>query len=72
MIPRKVNTATHHMNANYLDDLEFVRNRLQVHNGLLVYFSGVRWRWYLPSEQELKETLGLRLILQEEDGSIYR
>ena len=72
MIPRKVNTATHHMNANYLDDLEFVRNRLQVHNGLLVYFSGVRWRWYLPSEQELKKTLGLRLILQEEDGSIYR
>ena len=38
---------------------------------VLVYLNGIIWRWYYPSERELKEQLPLRLRETTQDGAIY-
>ena len=72
MLPRKVNTATGQLNGDYSSQLVAVRNQLREQNGVLVYFRAITWRWYLPSEKELEEELGLSVLAREGDGSIYQ
>ena len=55
-----------------MDDLAEMGRELETKNGVLVYFNTISWRWYLPSEEELKTKLDLRLVVREQDGSIYR
>jgi len=45
--------------------------QLKNHDAVLVYFNTVTWRWYLPSEDELKEKMSLRVLFQGADGTIY-
>jgi len=49
-----------------------MRKELEMGKGVLVYFNKISWRWYLPSEKELKKHLKLHLLATEEDGSIYQ
>jgi hypothetical protein len=49
-----------------------MRDQLENGDGILVYFNTVTWRWELPSENELKEQLPLRLIARGTDASIYK
>jgi hypothetical protein len=72
MIPRKTNPDTRAPNENYHAQLLAMKNQLKNNQGLLVYFDRVQWRWYLPSSEELQTALGLRLLMREQDGSIYR
>ena len=71
MIPRKMYPGSNLPNAQYRNQLLDMKRSLKDKNGLLVYFDRVRWRWYLPSASELAETLGLRLIIKTDDGSVY-
>lgn len=72
MIPRKINTITGQVSGTYADELVSMGRELEAKDGVLLYFNTVSWRWYLPSEDELKKKLGLRLIARREDGSIYQ
>ncbi len=72
MVPSKVNPATKMLNDDYPSELAAVRRELKEHNGVLVYFNKIAWRWYLPSENELEEELVLHLYAREEDGSLYK
>ena len=71
-IPAKVNPQTQLPNEGYRSELVNLLGRLQAERGVLVYFRTVSWRWYLPSERDLSEDLGLHLIAKEEDGAIYQ
>lgn len=70
-IPSKVNTRTNMRNNEYLSQLALMGKQLHNHSAVLVYFNTITWRWYLPSERELKEALPLRLLGSGTDGSIY-
>jgi len=70
MIPRKVDPATKKANGDFSSQLAAVRDQLVERKGVVVYFQSIIWRWYLPSEDELKEKLSLQAIAQEGDGSI--
>ncbi len=72
MVPRKINPGSGRLNGDYSSELLSVRERLGEGNGVVVYFKAISWRWYLPSEDELKENLGLSVIAREEDGAIYQ
>ncbi len=72
MIPSKVDPGTRLVNSNYPYDLATMRKELEMGKGVLVYFNKISWRWYLPSEKELKKHLKLHLHATEEDGSIYQ
>ncbi len=72
MIPTKVNPGTRSLNSNYSSELVQMKRKLGKDKGVLCYFSGIRWRWYLASENELRDELGLSLLVREKDGSIYQ
>jgi len=72
MIPSRVEPSTRLGNSNYPYELATMRKVLEERNGRLVYFNKISWRWYLPSENELKEQLRLHMLAGEEDGTIYR
>jgi len=72
MISSRLNPVTRLRNSDYLYELDVMGEKLKEENGVLVYFSGIRWRWYLPSEKELKEHLNLHIFATEENGSIYQ
>jgi hypothetical protein len=72
MIPRKVHPDNNLPNPDYDAQIEAMMNMLKTKNGLLVYFNGVRWRWYLPSANELEEVRGLKILIRTNDGSVYQ
>jgi hypothetical protein len=72
MIPRKTHTDTNRPNGQYLDQTAELTRRLKKNSGLLVYFSRVDWRWYLPAAEELERTLSLHVLARENDGVIYQ
>jgi hypothetical protein len=49
-----------------------MRADLRENNGILVYFSTIDWRFYLPSEAELKSQLPLKVVVSAPDGTIYK
>lgn len=71
MIPNKVNPNTRLINRNYLSQLASIREQIKKQITVLVYFNTIDWRWYLPSEDELKERLSLGIIESRSDGAIY-
>jgi len=71
MIPAKINPGTRQLNGNYPTELIRMGDKLRNSNGVVCYFSGIRWRWYLAPEDELRDKLSLRLLVREKDGSIY-
>jgi len=71
MIPTKINPGTRLLNGNYPTELNRMRDKLRNSNGVICYFSGIRWRWYMAPEDELRDQLSLRLLVREKDGSIY-
>ena len=46
-------------------------SRLEPACAVRVCFNRVSWRWYLPPEAELVEQLNLRVLVREEDGTLY-
>ena len=72
MIPSRVEPSTRLVSSNFPYDTVTMRKELEERNGKLVYFNKISWRWYLPSENELKEKLKLQLLSGEENGAIYR
>jgi hypothetical protein len=71
MIPRKANPGTGVVNSDYSNEIGEMKRVVKERKAVLVYFSAIAWRWYLPSETELREELGLSVRLGEKDGSIY-
>jgi Dolichyl-phosphate-mannose-protein mannosyltransferase len=72
MVPRKTHTATNLPNQEYASQISELARKLRQDDGLLIYFYGVGWRWYLPAAEELERTLGLQALVRENDGVIYR
>lgn len=67
MLPRHTDPGTRLANAEYARQMAEVRN----HGGVIVYFRGVRWRWYLPDEERLKTVLNARQVVDFGDGAVY-
>ncbi len=70
MFPRKVHPAIARENEEYPSQLAAMRDYLASEGGVLVFFRHCHRR-YLPSEEELKERLPLRLLTRTDDGAIY-
>ncbi|HEV7858800.1 MAG TPA: glycosyltransferase family 39 protein [Pyrinomonadaceae bacterium] len=71
-LPEKTVHGTGRVNALYTSELAHMREQLLDQNGVLIYFDGFPERAYLPSEDELRRDLKLRLVSRETDGTIYQ
>lgn len=67
-----MNPTSRQINGNYLSELINMRDELERKDGVLVYFYTITWRWYLPSDDELKKRLQIRLFSKGADGSLYK
>lgn len=60
------------LRREYPAEIEKMREELQSHNGILIYLDGIKRRWYLPSEEELKRSVPLQTVEKFSDGTIYQ
>ena len=60
------------LRKEYPAELVKMKEELQNHNGVLVYLNLIKRRWYLPSEEELRHNLPLRVVEKFSDGTIYK
>lgn len=70
-IPAKTIHGTGQPNPMYDAELQRMRMDLSTNRGVMIYFTTVPERWYLPTESELKERLPLVVTFATADGSIW-
>jgi hypothetical protein len=70
-IPEKFNRRSGLTNELYSSQIEAVKEDLAHGRGVLVYFCKIDWRFYLPTRQELEESLAVGVVLSAEDGFVY-
>jgi hypothetical protein len=70
-IPAKVDPGTREISDDYEFELNRMKEQLLQKNGEVVYLKTIRWRWYLPSQEELQKQLPLRVIWESTDGTVY-
>jgi hypothetical protein len=68
-IPAKISSTSRMPNADYLSELEEMRERL-AEGGVVVWFDAFG-RHSSPSESELRDALSLVLLSRQADGAIY-
>lgn len=71
MIPRKINTDTRFPNENFEPQFKDMLGQIENGRAILIYFSQVGWRWYLPSEQEITGKLPVGILYKSWDGTIW-
>lgn len=69
-LPRSINKVNSDENELFMQEMELMRTRLQDHEGLLVYFSGIRSDAWLNAGELVKAT-GLDLLSAHPEGAIY-
>jgi len=70
-LPEKSNPFTLRDNPDYRDEIDQMQEILLEKDGMIVYFSGITWRGYLPSREELENLFPLSEIWSGEEGVIY-
>jgi hypothetical protein len=70
-IPKKRDPNTLRVNESYLSELAGMIDQLGKKGGVVAYFKTVRWRHWLPKEEELVENLPLEILFRGADGTIY-
>jgi hypothetical protein len=71
MLPAKVDAATRINNEKFPSQFADMAKEIQSGKSILVYFSGITWRWYLPTKNEIAKNTHLRVLYQGWDGMIY-
>jgi hypothetical protein len=70
--PQKFSPFTLQANQDYAFQLDGMREILEAQGGIIVCFSGITWRWYLPHCDELTSSLPLTTLWTGEEGEIYQ
>lgn len=70
-LPFKYDPTSLEKNKRYLYEMAFLKGHLEHENAVLCWLDELSWRKYLPSEEELKKELNLKLIDKFNDGKIY-
>jgi hypothetical protein len=71
LVPLTADPFTRQENTRYAEDFGRLERDLRGRSGVVVYFRWLRWRWYLPSERELIQRLGLVTIATAREGAMY-
>ena len=71
MIPVKVFSGTLKRNEDYQDQMNRMIRESKDGTALIAYFSGIKWRWYLPSKEEIESMGDIPVVRRLQDGVIY-
>ncbi len=70
MIPRHTNTITKKRNEKFVNQMNRLVQKIIGGKGVIIYFSSVTWRWYLPTVAQLNKGIPLRPLFEGEDGVV--
>lgn len=70
-LPAKYDRTNYKKNHNYLSEMFFLKKQIKNKNAVLVWIDKLSWRRNLPTEEELKTELDLKIIEKYNDGTIY-
>jgi len=69
--PQKTSPFSLQENPKYIQELDRMRDVLEDRGGFIVCFSGMTWRSYLPTCEELGSLFPLTLLWSGDEGMIY-
>ena len=70
-IPQEVCPSTLMPNDDFAGEMQAMYNDCTQNGAMLVYFKNIRWRWYLPTQEELQSACKLPVSRRLADGTIY-
>lgn len=68
MIPRIISPVDRKKNINIHNEINEMASEISGHKGVIVYFNGITWRWYLPTIKILSQLLPLQFVYKGNDG----
>lgn len=68
MVPRLVSPGDRTNNKNIQSDINDMVSKISDNKGVIIYFNGITWRWYLPTIKQLSQALPLKLKYRGKDG----
>ena len=71
-IPRKVIMYTLLANETYLSEVAGMTNRMEHQGAAVVYFKKISWRDDMPTPEELKKQIPLKVLFESSDGIAYQ
>jgi hypothetical protein len=72
MVPALVTPVDRKKNPNIKRDLNLMASNLSKNAGVIVYFNGITWRWYLPTIRQLSQVLPLQVVYRGKDGVVVQ
>ena len=72
MIPRKVDPHTLRPNEHFMAEMNQLARRVREGQVALVFLRRVDWRWYLPTAEEIEQSMGTDLAVRTHDGLILK
>lgn len=70
-LPVKYDPTSLALNNNYILEIAAIKRQLEDKKAVLLWIDKLSWRRYLPSEEELKKELDLKIVQKYNDGKIY-
>jgi len=70
-LPPEKDYLTGEANPDYRAELAEMTERVRADNGVVVYFSAIKSRPYLPTEEELRRAMALHEVSSDRIGTIY-
>ncbi|HEY2973047.1 MAG TPA: phospholipid carrier-dependent glycosyltransferase [Pyrinomonadaceae bacterium] len=70
-LPAKYDPTGARVNTDFDAQMTALRDDLNNHHALVIYFDKITWRWYLPDRNELEESHKLPVVARLADGVVY-
>jgi 4-amino-4-deoxy-L-arabinose transferase-like glycosyltransferase len=71
MIPAKVEAGTRLANEDFAAQFADMANQIRAGKSIVVYFSLITWRWYLPTKEEVARNIRHRVLYDGWDGTVF-
>ncbi len=70
-IPNQTFSVTREANSLYTIQIDAMCKLIKEKGAVLVYFNQITWRWYLPTQEEVKATCNLPVLRRFDDGIVF-
>jgi hypothetical protein len=71
LIPPTTYPGTLQRNLGFEAQLQIICGEVKEGRAVIVYLNGIPWRWYEPTQEEVKSKCSLQVLARLDDGTIY-
>ena len=70
-VPPTAFPGTLQRNLGFEEELQTICGKVTEGKAVIVYLNGIPWRWYEPTQEEVKSKCSLEILASLDDGTIY-